>query len=59
MSNVKQIPKQFNTWTNDEIFHTKFKRDVDQSKIEKFIRDKSEANLKIDKKFAKIEKFKI
>ena len=59
MSKINTSPKKFNTWTNNALFHHKFKNDVGQSKIDKFNHDKSEANKKIAKKIEKVDRFKI
>ena len=58
-ANISQNPKKFNPWTNTEIYNPKFKRDVEQIKIDKFGLTKDEANRKIDLKLEKKERFKI
>ncbi len=59
MINLQRSPKRFNQWTNDDIYHPKFKRDVNEEKIENFKQQKEEANKKIEKKFKNKNEFKL
>lgn len=58
MINLQRSPKRFNQWMDKDIYHPKFKKDVNQDQIEKFKKEKEEAIKKLERKLNNNYKFK-